>query len=403
MSKGERADLDATRAMLHQLVHMGQASERRGLAFESFSYIFSSARLQHLREQRERDKAEERAKLQHKRQLLRERQQQQQQQQQQLSPLLRQGPPDSPRAPFPPVGRGRSQSGAEPRAGAGHGHTVRQDSMNAAFFAAQAGSFFGRSSLSRSSSARGGSSQLNGDAEFASPLLGRAAGARPRRTLKWRVLIARKLRFVRTSRFDAVVYFIIVLNAVLLFDTMGTTTGHSITEDDERAQRVEEAFVVLYLLELLVKLLANGPRRFFRSKMNCFDALIIVATTLLEYGWATSSLSAESDGQRRTTLRLALVLRLLRLLRVLVALKRFNRIFATFVSLLPAFGTMFGMLWAIFNFFAEVGIGYFGGEVCAQALNGTGCAQSLNGTNATAGGRAFAAAHYEVRWADSCC
>ena len=423
MSKGERADLDATRAMLHQLVHMGQASERRGLAFESFSYIFSSARLQHLREQRERDKAEERAKLQHKKQLLRERQQQQQQQQQQqLSPLLRQGAPGS--ISPPPVGRGRSQSGAEPRAGAGHGHKGRQDSMSAAFFAAQTGSFFGRSSFrssrsnfSSSNSARGSSSQLDGAAEFASPLLGRVAGARPRRTLKWRVLIARKLRFVRTSRFDAVVDFIIVLNAVLLFDTMGTSTGQGdddaaeIMEDDERAQRVEEAFVVLYLLELLVKLLANGPRRFFRSKMNCFDALIIVATTLLEYGWATSSLSAESDGQRQTTLRLALVLRLLRLLRVLVALKRFNRIFATFVSLLPAFGTMFGMLWAIFNFFAEVGIGYFGGEVYvgAQALNGTnatkpcGSASADHSSARCAGGRAFAALNYEVRWAGPCC
>ena len=167
------------------------------------------------------------------------------------------------------------------------------------------------------------------------------------RKLVFKAWTRHRLRFVRTWRFDALVDVLIVLNAVLLFDSIGTSGGGAVVENDGRAQRIEEAFVVLYLAELVLKLLAFGPKRFFRSKINCIDALITLATTGLEiatgFGYST-----------RRTLRVALVLRLLRLLRVLVALRRFNRIFAIFVSLLPAFGTMFGMLWVIFNFFAEV-------------------------------------------------
>jgi hypothetical protein len=166
--------------------------------------------------------------------------------------------------------------------------------------------------------------------------------------------------------------------------------------------------VVVYTAELVLKLLAYGASRFGRSRLNLYDALITVVTCVMEFSYvfgaygcgarvpvaAPSSVVASCHDSHRLTcvrsstrhahinvrvaVRAALVLRLLRLLRVLVALKRFNHIFAIFVTLLPSFATMFGMLWAIFNFFAEVGIALFGGKIWLgnPLLNGTGFQQA---------------------------
>eukprot|EP00936_MAST-01D_sp_MAST-1D-sp1_P002157 g2157.t1 len=267
--KRDKQDLAATRAMLHKLVFCGQVNERRGLAFDSFSYIFSSARLQHLRQQRERDKQVSKTAVQ---------------------------------------------------------ESSSSDERNAAYKAS------------------------------APALLCRS----------W---MQQKLHFVRTPAFEVVLDAIVILNAVLLFDTVGTTADGTASTNARRAQVIERAFVCVYVAELALKIAATKIAAFFRSKLNCFDAFVIIVSCAFEFSWAFGV----GHSSQRLVVRVALLLRLLRLTRVVVALKRFNTIFTTYMSLLPAFATMFGMLFAIFNIFAEIGIAIFGGRIYkgAPALNGT--------------------------------
>ena len=67
-----------------------------------------------------------------------------------------------------------------------------------------------------------------------------------------------------------------------------------------------------------------------------------------------------------------------RTLRLVVLVHRFNEIFATFVDLLPAVSTLFGMMWTVFSVFASVGMMLFGGKIrySSNALNGTEFAKS---------------------------
>merc|ERR1711924_283830 len=71
----------------------------------------------------------------------------------------------------------------------------------------------------------------------------------------------------------------------------------------------------------------------------------------------------ESERLWRTVVKHVLLIRTLRLLRLLTAFRRFQEIYVTFGNLLPAFSTLFGMLLALFCFYAQLGVQLFGGAV----------------------------------------
>jgi hypothetical protein len=124
----------------------------------------------------------------------------------------------------------------------------------------------------------------------------------------------------------------------------------------------EPAFLVFYAVEAAAKILVLGPSLYWAHRVNRFDAFVVVVGIGAEM--ATLLLGRVADvADRLSVLRYTMLFRLLRVLRVLGTVERFNVIFATFLRLIPAFSTLFGVLWAIFVLYAEVGVGLFGGKV----------------------------------------
>merc|ERR1712046_376466 len=81
--------------------------------------------------------------------------------------------------------------------------------------------------------------------------------------LPCRSWMQQKLHFVRTSAFEVVLDAIVILNAALLFDTVGTTADGTASTNARRAQVIERAFVCVYVAELALKIAATKIAPFF--------------------------------------------------------------------------------------------------------------------------------------------
>lgn len=138
---------------------------------------------------------------------------------------------------------------------------------------------------------------------------------------------------------NAIVY-LIVFNAITLgLDTSATIRAYT----GGILGIVEQAILAVFVAELVVKLLAYGPR-FFRSNWNIFD-LVIVAISV---GAASGPLA---------------ILRALRILRVLVLLTKIERlrnIVESLIKALPSIGWVAFLLSLVFYIYAVIGTGLFG-------------------------------------------
>jgi len=102
-----------------------------------------------------------------------------------------------------------------------------------------------------------------------------------------------------------------------------------------------------------------GWTEYWHKLRNRFDLLVVGALVLVE----VDMLFSVNEGNKWAWIRYMLVVRLLRCLRLLVAVRRFNMIFATFLQLVPAFTTLFGMLFALMTLYAQIGLQAFGGKI----------------------------------------
>ena len=148
--------------------------------------------------------------------------------------------------------------------------------------------------------------------------------------------------FVRHAMFDVAVYCCIVLNFLVMAvdrypksDLMTTFVTASNT-----------TFTILFVIEAALKLIAESPKRYFQSKWNMFDFILVslsLAATVLEIASGGSTFVA--------TFRSMRVLRLLRMIRksrrLQVVLKRFlfalyslNNVAAVLILLFFCFGVM---------------------------------------------------------------
>lgn len=146
--------------------------------------------------------------------------------------------------------------------------------------------------------------------------------------------------WVSSPSVQNVIVYLIVFNAITLgLDTSATIRAYT----GGILGIVEQAILAVFVAELVVKLLAYGPR-FFRSNWNIFD-LVIVAISV---GAASGPLA---------------ILRALRILRVLVLLtkiKRLRNIVESLIKALPSIGWVAFLLSLVFYIYAVIGTGLFG-------------------------------------------
>jgi len=165
-------------------------------------------------------------------------------------------------------------------------------------------------------------------------------------------------RFVRHRMFEGAVDVMILINCILIvveteYEMTGSSSGIPLLE------AVEPVFTLIYVVELLLKLLVLGWSEYWRKLRNRFDIIVVGALVFVEI----QMLFNVTEGSKWDWIRYMLVVRLLRCLRLLVAVRRFNMIFATFLQLVPAFITLFGMLFALMTLYAQIGLQAFGGKI----------------------------------------
>lgn len=150
----------------------------------------------------------------------------------------------------------------------------------------------------------------------------------------------RLAHWVESSPVQNAIIAVIVLNAI----TLGLETSDAIMTSWAGGilLRIEQLVLTIFVIEILIKLFAFGPR-FFRSGWNVFDFLI-VGIALVPASGPFAILRA---------------LRILRVLRLLTKIDRLRHIIESLLKALPSIGWIVFLLLMVFYIFAVMGTQLF--------------------------------------------
>ena len=160
-----------------------------------------------------------------------------------------------------------------------------------------------------------------------------------------------KLHKIVTSReFDLIVTLCIVLNVVL----MSYENAEQSENTKEVLKYISQAFVFVYTIECVMKLLALQPNAYFQDKWNRFDFIVVVISWI---GLALTFIFGFSGAMGLTLLR---IFRLAKLLRVARVTKGVRLLLKTLFLSLPALVNVAALLALCFSIFAILGVHLFG-------------------------------------------
>ena len=131
---------------------------------------------------------------------------------------------------------------------------------------------------------------------------------------------------------------------------------------------LETTFLVLFNLEIVLKIYALGPANYFKSPWNVFDFTVIWIATI--YAIVDAALG---EGFQSDFLEIIVLLRVLRLVKVLRSARRFQVVISTVAQLGPAIAIYGVMLLVVFYVYAIIGMEAYAGRVYAgnSSLNGS--------------------------------
>ena len=123
-------------------------------------------------------------------------------------------------------------------------------------------------------------------------------------------------------------------------------------------------FGFVYVIEMMLKILILGQQKYWSRLQHRFDTF---TTSLVVVGQVLQIVMKAHNVPLSDVTQYILILRLTRTLRLVVVVRRFNEIFNIFIDLLPAFSTLFGMMWTVFSVYASVGMVLFGGKITTNS------------------------------------
>ena len=178
---------------------------------------------------------------------------------------------------------------------------------------------------------------------------------------------------VKTKAFDYTIYMLIISNGVLLI--IQTSTLKTTNEKQNiYTPALSIAFISIYTLEMILKMIGFGFKKYFGSAWNWLDFVI----TLLGI---VSAVLSHVD----IPIAYVMILRPLRLLRLFKVKKRFRDVFGTFIILLPRLSSALIILFLIGYFFGVIGFELFGNLELEDCCKDTTVAVYYN-TNDTGSG-----------------
>lgn len=157
----------------------------------------------------------------------------------------------------------------------------------------------------------------------------------------------RKLIFVVVTNplFEYIIFTLILLNVALL-------ATNSLFRSDAQAKAslgLGYFFSIVFLAEAVMKLIALGPRQYFREKWNIFDFLLVM-------GSIPSLVPSLTEVEVSSIVRIFRVARFLRIARSASGLRRQ---FETLLLSLPSLANIGGLLLLVYVVFAILGVNFF--------------------------------------------
>ncbi|MEO0998063.1 MAG: ion transporter, partial [Pseudomonadota bacterium] len=153
----------------------------------------------------------------------------------------------------------------------------------------------------------------------------------------WR---ARLGQWVESGWRQRAIIVLIVANAI----TIGLETSPDIVARAGTALKTfEHAVLAVFVVEIVLKLIAYGPR-FFRSGWNLLDFFVVAIALVPAAGW----------------LSILRTLRILRVLRLLSTVPRLRQLTESLLQAIPSIGWISFMLGLVFYVFAVIGTELFG-------------------------------------------
>lgn len=116
-------------------------------------------------------------------------------------------------------------------------------------------------------------------------------------------------------------------------------------------------YLLIYWMEAIGKILSMGVQNYFKKFANKFDTVLNILSLIILIVYS----AAEYDTQ--SVLKFVLVLRTFRILKLLGEIQEYRIIFKTFVSLMPMYARIFGILVFTFYIYSTVGQYIYGGMI----------------------------------------
>ena len=158
---------------------------------------------------------------------------------------------------------------------------------------------------------------------------------------KWRLVV---YKVVRSSAFDQLIIALVVLNTMFMAMTHWDMTVSFI----EILAVVNLFFVIIFLLEMIVKLIAFGFKQYMQDSWNVFDGIIVIGSCVTM--WFDAGAIAQ----------VGRVFRIARLLKIVKRAKGLKTLFNTMLTSLPSMANISSLMFLLYFVYAIVGITLFG-------------------------------------------
>lgn len=178
---------------------------------------------------------------------------------------------------------------------------------------------------------------------------------------------------VKSYFFELMIDVVLVLNAIVIaVQSYPELSGEKVQLDphlfdgsiDTWWELLETIFTIIYVFEVIVKIMVFGWKRYSESQKNMFDLIItllaLIASAIVYYP------NNYSDSR---IIRMVIMARVLRLIRLLFALKRFQLIGMISGEILPIAGNVILALFFIMYVFAVIGVHLYGGMITRDPSN----------------------------------
>jgi hypothetical protein len=171
--------------------------------------------------------------------------------------------------------------------------------------------------------------------------------------------------FVASRKADLAIDFFIVLNAIVL----GIQSEHELAgdelsgedkngEDDSFLEGIEAFFTIFFCIEMVLKVVTMGWKRYWESSSNYFDFLVTMSSIV-----ASIYVYFPNEYNDPKLITYILMVRLLRLGRLMLEIPQFRLIGLTMVEILPNLYRKFLVLFCILYGFCAIGVSWFGGMI----------------------------------------